>query len=56
MSVLILIEMGLNLQIYSDTLKDICYINMLSFNIKGKFVPVHDLKTYRAWIQSCTLF
>ena len=35
MSVLILIEMGLNLQIYIDTLKDICYIN-----IKGKAVPL----------------
>jgi hypothetical protein len=35
MSVLILIEMGLNLQLYHDTLKDICYIN-----IKRKAVPL----------------
>jgi len=34
MSVLILIEMGLNLQIYSETLEDVSYIN-----IKGKGAP-----------------
>jgi len=56
MSVLIFIEMGLNLQIYNDTLEDICYIIIVLFNIKGKVVPVHVLKTHRARMQSCTLF